>query len=119
MKNLRGHITLAREDGSVLCSSCAVAHTALRRMRGLLGRARLAPGEGLLLQPAGSVHTAFLGFPIDVVFLDRELRVVKVVADLTAWRAAFARGARAALELPAGTCSRFGLVVGERLVASS
>jgi uncharacterized membrane protein (UPF0127 family) len=55
-------------------------------------------------------------FPIDVVFLDRELRVLKVVPDLQPWRAASGRGARAVLELAAGECERHGLRLGDRLV---
>ena len=78
-------------------------------MRGLLGRSGLSSGEGLLLRPAGSVHTAFMRFAIDVVFLDRDLWVLKVASDLAPWRTAACRGARAALELPAGEANRQGL----------
>src|SRR5215207_4523882 len=65
----------------------AVADTRRTRMKGLLGRRSLEPGEGLLLQPAGSVHTAFMRFAIDVVFLDRDLRVLRVAASVRPWRA--------------------------------
>jgi uncharacterized membrane protein (UPF0127 family) len=54
-------------------------------------------------------------FPIDVVFLDEELQVVEIAADLRPWRAAGKRGAKAVLELPAGECERRGLVVGDRI----
>ena len=64
-----------------MCATLHVARTSFTRMRGLLGRRGLAEGEGLLLQPAGSIHTFFMRFPIDVVFLDREQRVVRVVAE--------------------------------------
>jgi uncharacterized protein len=84
-------------------------------MRGLLGRSGLSSGEGLLLRPAGSVHTAFMRFAIDVVFLDRDLRVVKVVPEVVPWRTAACRGARAVLELPAGEASRRGLREGVSL----
>ena len=52
------------------------------RMRGLLGRDQLADGEGLLLRPASSIHMFFMRFPIDAVFLDRELNVLRVRAEL-------------------------------------
>jgi uncharacterized protein len=84
-------------------------------MRGLLGRDGLESGEGLLLKPCGSVHTFFMRFPIDVVFLDRELAVVAVSAEVAPWRTARARGAKAVLELPAGEAARRGIAVGERL----
>ena len=92
-----------------------VADRPFSRMRGLLGRRSLPHGEGLLLRPAASVHTWFMRFPIDVVFLDRDGRVVRVAPELRPWRAAGRRGARAVLELPAGECERRGLQIGERL----
>jgi uncharacterized membrane protein (UPF0127 family) len=84
-------------------------------MRGLLGRRELPVGEGLLLQPAPSVHMFFMRFPIDVVFCDRDLRVVDVRSNLRPWRTASKRGARAALELPAGEAARRGVEVGDVL----
>lgn len=87
-------------------------------MKGLLGRRGLPAGEGILLRPAGSVHTGFMRFPIDVVFVDRDLVVQKVVGDLPPWRTARARGARAALELAAGEATRRGLKEGDRLELS-
>jgi uncharacterized protein len=80
-----------------------LATTLRARARGLLGRA--AP-EPLLIAPARSVHTCGMRFPIDVVFLDAELRVVRVVRGLRPWRVAGARRARAVLELPAGAAAR-------------
>ncbi len=85
------------------------------RMRGLLGRAGLEPDQGLLIPKTSSIHMFFMRFPIDAVFLDRELRVRKVVADLGPWKIAWARGARSVLELPAGAAARAGIEVGSRL----
>jgi uncharacterized membrane protein (UPF0127 family) len=108
-------IALASDDGNVVCERCLLAETPLARLRGLLGRSDLPAGEGLLLRPAGSVHTAFMRFPIDVVFLDRADRVLKVAHDLAPWRMAGCRGARAVLELPAGEASKRGLHEGVSL----
>ena len=105
-------------DATVACESCAVADTPLTRLKGLLGRKELAAGEGLLLRPAASVHTFFMRFPIDVVFLDRELRVLRVAANLRPWRAAARRGARAVLELPAGESERRDIRPGDQLKAA-
>jgi uncharacterized protein len=110
-------IALRRENGSIVCERCVLADTALARMRGLLGRRDLPSGEGVLLKPASSVHMAFMRFPIDAVFLDRDLRVVRIASDLKPWRAAGSRGAKAVLEIPAGEAGRRGLSVGDRLVA--
>ena len=109
-------VAIRCEDGSMVCERCVLGDTALIRMRGLLGRRELPSGEGILLKPASSVHMAFMRFPIDAVFLDRDLRVVKIAADLQPWRVAGSRGAKAVLEIPAGEASRRGVTVGDRLV---
>ena len=103
-------------DGEVeVCSRCEIADRALARMRGLLGRSSLPAGEGLYIRPASSVHTAFMRFPIDVVFVDRDLVVLKVVPEVPPWRTAAARRAKATFELAAGEAERHGIVVGSRL----
>ena len=102
-----------------MCERCLLAETALTRMKGLLGRRNLPPGEGILLKPASSVHMAFMRFAIDAVFVDAELRVVKIAADLKPWRVAAARGAKSCLEIAAGEAARRGLSVGDRLSVDS
>ena len=102
-----------------MCERCLLAETALTRMRGLLGRRQLPTGEGILLKPASSVHMAFMRFAIDAVLLDRDMRVVKIAADLKPWRAAGARGSKSVLEIAAGECARRGLTVGDRLTVDS
>jgi uncharacterized membrane protein (UPF0127 family) len=84
-------------------------------MRGLLGRPRLAVGHGLLLRPARAVHTWFMRFAIDIVFLDRQLTVLATAERVPPWRAERCKGARAVLELPAGACAARGLAPGEQL----
>ena len=111
----RTTITVERENGDVLCERCVVGDTFWTRLRGLVGRKQLAESEGLLIRPAASVHTLFMRFPIDVVFLDRENRVLKVVPALRPRRLAAARRARRVLELSAGVCAHAGLAAGERL----
>ena len=108
-------LTLRREDGRIVCERVVVADRAHRRMRGLLGRKYLRQGEGMVLRPGWSIHTAFMRFPIDVVFLDRELKVLEVRASVPPWRLAARRGARAALELGAGEASRRGIAVPDTL----
>jgi uncharacterized protein len=110
-----GSWLLRRSDGSVACHRCVVADTPSARMRGLLGRSGLEEGECLLITPANSVHMLFMRFAIDVVFVDRDMVVRKIVEALKPWRMAGCLGARSALELPAGAASRHGITVGERL----
>jgi uncharacterized protein len=108
-------VILKRANGDVVVDRCVVADSPAARMKGLLGRSELRPGEGLLLRPASAVHTCFMRFPIDAVFLDAALRVVGISDELRPWRAASWRGARAVLELPAGESTRRGLEVGDQL----
>ena len=108
--------TLKKADGSVICARCEVADSPLKRMRGLLGRASLDAQEGMLFRPAGSIHMFFMRFPIDAVFLDRELRVLKVASDLKPWRTAAKRGAKQVLEIAAGEAARRGVQPGQRLI---
>ena len=76
------NLTLRREDGRVVAESVTVADSTGRRLRGLLGKRDLPSGHGVLLRPAWSIHTAFMRFPIDVVFLDADQIVVKIVPSL-------------------------------------
>ncbi|HEX4930429.1 MAG TPA: DUF192 domain-containing protein [Gaiellaceae bacterium] len=108
--------SLKRQDGRVVCEHLLVAARPLRRMRGLLGRSGLPEGEGILLRPAGSIHTFFMRFAIDAVFLDRDLVVVGIEPSLAPWRTASRRGAKVVVELASGECERRGLAVGDRLL---
>jgi uncharacterized membrane protein (UPF0127 family) len=104
-----------RVDDRVACERCDVADHAVARMRGLLGRSDLPQGEGVLLRPAGSIHTFFMRFPIDVVFMNQEDVVIKVVHRLPPWRATGKKGAESVLELAAGEAESRGVEVGSWL----
>jgi uncharacterized protein len=103
-------------DGAVVCERCEVPESSFARMRGLLGRDGLEPGTGMLFDATPSVHMFFMRFPIDVVFLDRDRKVVGVRHQLAPWRVAGARHAVAALELPAGAAAEAGIQEGDVLV---
>jgi uncharacterized membrane protein (UPF0127 family) len=104
---------LRRSGGQVVCERCELADTPLKRMRGLLGRSGLEPGEGMLFRPAGSIHMMFMRFPIDAVFCDRDLVVVGIERELKPWKTARRKGAKVVVELAAGAAE--GLEVGDRL----
>jgi len=92
-------------------------------MRGLLGRSGLSAGEGILLRPAGSIHTFFMRFAIDAVFLDDEIVVeedgVGIEPSLGPWRTAGRRGAKSVVELASGECERRGIEVGDALAVAA
>jgi uncharacterized membrane protein (UPF0127 family) len=104
------------ESGEVVCERCLMATNPALRFRGLLGKKELPAGEGILLRPCASVHTMFMRFPIDVVFCDRDLRVLKVAERLPAWRLAGAKGARYVIEMGPGRAADLGLAPGAKLV---
>lgn len=85
------------------------------RFWGLMGRRALADGQALLIDPCSSVHTMFMRFPIDVIYLDRENRVVKIADGLKPYRASLGGGARRVLEMPLGAAAASGLAVGDQL----
>jgi hypothetical protein len=110
-------VRVVRDDSGIrVGSSVSVAESWWRRFRGLLARAPLKTGEGLLLLRCGSVHTIGMTHPIDVAFLDAEGLVVHSIARLGPWRVGLG-GSRAvhALELPAGRLDETGTVPGDRL----
>ncbi|MHB2026614.1 MAG: DUF192 domain-containing protein [Elusimicrobiota bacterium] len=86
-----------------LAAKATRADTPGTRARGLLGRDSLEPSEGLWIVPCSMIHTWFMRFPIDAVFLDRDLKVVRVMENLKPWRASpWVWRSRSVLELPAG-----------------
>ncbi len=91
------------------------ADTFLARLTGLLLSPPPAPGEALLITPCAAVHTAFMRYPIDVVFLDRAGVIRKSVAHLSPWRIALCRGAHQVLELAAGEAERAALREGRQV----
>ena len=102
--------------GTVVAERLTVADSVWSRFRGLMGRKELPVGEGLLIRPSTSVHTMFMRFAIDVVFLDRSLRVVKLSLHVKPFRLAAAfRGAHSALELNAGVAAEALLEKGDQL----
>ena len=88
------------------------------RLRGLLGRKPLEPaaGEGLLIEPCSSVHTFWMRYPLDLIFLDSNSRVVDICENVTPWSVRIGRGARKTLELAAGSVAAFGPRIGEELI---
>ena len=78
---------------------------------GLMGRSNLASGEGLWIEPCNSIHMFFMLFAIDVLFLDRDGKVKRVLLRLRPWRVSpIVFGARTVVELPAGTLADKSLV---------
>jgi len=111
-----------RTRGTILCERLEQAITSRERSRGLLGRQSLEPGAGMLfiagrLTPFLWMHMFFMRFPIDIVFLNRDGRVLKIDHQLRPWRfSSLVFGARQALELAAGSAARSQTQPGDQIV---
>lgn len=102
--------------GAVLAEEAAVARNPWQRAKGLLGRRALPAGEGLVIRPCNSIHCFFMAFPIDVLYVDKDGRVLRMVAALRPNRIGpIVPGAREVIELPAHTLATTGTTVGDRL----
>ena len=108
-------VALRREDGKIVCERCLLAETALTRMRGLLGRRYLPPGEGILLKPASSVHTLGMRFAIDVAYCDKSLTVLDSVTMAPNRIGRLRPKAKCVIEAEAGAFERWRLCPGDEL----
>ena len=109
-------VLVNERTGSVVAAVLEAAVDSRSRRRGLLGRDALAEGHALVLAPCGAIHTCFMRFPIDVLFVARDGRVLKMVEQIGAWRVTASLRAFATIELPAGALRRAGLAAGDRVV---
>jgi uncharacterized protein len=105
--------------GTLLAARLETAHTGPSRRKGLLGRKCLDPGTGLWIAPCESVHTFFMKFPIDLVYLDRKYIVRKVRSNVGPWRLSGCLSARSVLELPAGAIRESRTEAGDTLEIAS
>jgi uncharacterized membrane protein (UPF0127 family) len=96
-----------------------IADTSAKRRTGLLHREQLEPGQGMWIVPCESVHSFFMKFPIDVVYLDREKKVRRTRKAMRPWRVSACLTAHSVLELPAGTIASTGTEPGDQLELTS
>lgn len=108
-------VLVNQRTDETLAERVEVAVTRRDRRKGLLGRSGLEPASALIIAPCFSIHTMFMRFDIDAVFVDEYGRVVKVVPEMTPWRIAVDPTAHAVVELPAGSLRDRQVIVGDRL----
>jgi len=116
------------KNQAVIADKCQVADRYFIRLRGLIGSRGLASGEGMYFPRNNSIHMWFMGFPIDVVFVqktkgmggDLRLRITSIHSSVRPWRVLPLTdfSATDTLELPAGTIARTGLQTGDELCIS-
>ncbi len=92
------------------------ADTYLGRLIGLLATSSLSTEQALWIERCNSIHTFFMRFPIDVVFIDRNLKVKKVIENVRPWRFTWpVWGAHSTIEMPVGAIRRGRIEVGDQL----
>ena len=105
-----------QRTGKRLADNVREASNPLSRSVGLLGKKTLPDGEALLIRPCWSIHTWFMRFALDVIFLDREDRVLKAALNMGPWRMAMAKGAHSVIEMKAGSIAEGDLEPGDQLI---
>ncbi|HEV3123406.1 MAG TPA: DUF192 domain-containing protein [Candidatus Dormibacteraeota bacterium] len=107
---------LETTEGKLVAEHVVEARSTGSRFIGLMFRRSLPAGHGLALQPCNSIHMFFMRFPLDVAFLDKDGRVLRVYHGLRPWRVSrIVRRAKSAIELPAGTLAAIGVEKGAYL----
>ncbi|MCR4401000.1 MAG: DUF192 domain-containing protein [Syntrophomonadaceae bacterium] len=100
-----------------LASYAVVAASFARRLRGWMGKRRAELGEGLVIYPCNSIHSCFMRFPFDAVFVSRQGRVVHLMQAMPPWRVSpVVREACLVIELPAGTVASTGTGIGDEII---
>ena len=100
---------------TLLAQSVEIADRGPNRRKGLLGHTSLTPDEGLWIVPCEAVHTFFMKFPIDLIYLDRSKKIKKVRSNVPPWRLSACLSAHSVLELAPGTIQRTQSRPGDRL----
>ena len=111
----RIYVIVNERNGVVVASKATFANNPWSRMKGLLGKSGLDPGEALIIRPCSSVHTAFMRFPIDVIFVDRTGKVLKIARRVAPFRFAGARRAHDTIEMAAGSLDDVELAIGDTI----
>ena len=107
---------LNKTKDTVVVEEVTLATSMWSRFWGLMGKKSLPDGRGLLIDPCSSIHMFFMRFPLDVVFLDKDDRVTKVVKEIKPWRMALGGGGKKALEIAAGAASTANIEAGDELL---
>ena len=100
----------------VIAEQLLTAFDSASRRQGLLGRDSLPGGSALIIAPSNAVHTFFMRFPIDILFVRRDGHVIKVRSAVRPWRIAASLRAFAVIELPAGSLAQSKTTRGDRLI---
>jgi len=110
------NIGMIKRGNEMLIPQVQLANNLWSRFKGLLGRVSLNEEQGLLISPCNSIHTMWMRFAIDAVFVDRQGVITSISHDIKPWRLAGCKKATGVLELPAGMASKLSLAQGQTLL---
>jgi hypothetical protein len=104
-------------NNAILADKAVLANTPFARVRGLLGKKQLNPGEGIILRPCTSIHTFLMRFPIDILFVDKNNKIIKPISNLKPFRLTpIYFNAAFAIELPTGTIASTSTAPGDEVL---
>lgn len=102
--------------GSIIARDVTVADTHLKRLRGLIGRPPLGESEALVIRPSQGIHTFFMGYPIDVAYVDADDRIIRILSGIRPYRfGPIDLRTRYVVEFAAGVLSRSGTAEGDTI----
>lgn len=100
--------------GTIIGTDISLAGTFYRRFIGLMAKKKLIKDEGLILRPCNSIHMFFMNFPIDVLFVDKDNKIIYLIQNFNPWRVSkIIKGSKYVVELPSGTINETNTVVGD------
>jgi uncharacterized protein len=118
LRNPGNHSLRNERTGAVLAMHVLGAFDSASRRTGLLRHESFPEGSAIIIAPSNAIHTFFMRFAIDVAFVSKDGRVVKIRAGVPPWRMSAALRAYAVVELPAGTLEKTGTRRGDRLIVA-
>ena len=107
---------LFKNSGTVFLSDVSLTSNALERMRGLLFRPQLKAGQALLIRPCSSIHMFGMRYALDILYLDKEFKVMKIVESIQPNRMSMCKGADMVIEMPTGTLANSEITISSELL---
>ncbi|GIW21844.1 MAG: hypothetical protein KatS3mg068_0851 [Candidatus Sericytochromatia bacterium] len=103
-------------NNKVIGSNIILGNTLLLRLIGLIGKKELKEDEGILLTPCNSIHMMFMKIPLDIIFLDSENKIIKVIENIKPWKISpIVLKAKSVLELPINSIKKNDLQINDKL----
>lgn len=113
-------IAINISKSSILADNLSIADTFFKRFMGLMFKKELPYGKGLHIIPCNSIHMCFMNFPLDIIFLSKDMEILNVIEGISPWKVSkIVPKAHSVLELPVGTISKSSSAIGDKIVIES